>query len=101
MFSAPSSGKAKYSIEQAREIFLGEKLELLENKYVNAHFRMRYVCRVCQVLDKKPLYTVIAGHGCRTCGDRIKAAARRTSIAEVREVFEASGLILLEDRLQE
>jgi len=69
---------------------------LLENKYVNAHFGMPYVCHVCQVSDQKPLYTVVAGHGCKRCADRIKAAARRTTIAEVREVFEASGLTLLE-----
>ena len=97
---ARGAAKRKYTIEQARERFLEKRLDLLERTYKNAHTRMTYVCLVCQMPGKMPLYTVNYGHGCKTCANRIKAAARRTSIAEVREIFEVSGLILLESEFR-
>ena len=94
------AAKRKYTIEQARESFLGKNLQLLERNYTDAHTYMRYICLVCRVPDKKPLYTVVAGHGCKTCADKIKGGGGRTSIAEVREIFEASGLTLLESEFR-
>ncbi len=91
------AAKRKYSLEQARERFLGKRLSLLEQTYITANTPMSYVCLVCQVPGKMRLATVNLGHGCRTCANRIRAAARRTSTAEVRDLFEAGGLTLLED----
>ena len=93
---ARGADKRKYTIEQAREEFLGKKLKLLEQTYANANTPMRYVCLVCHVPGKMRLGSVNFGHGCKTCAERIKAAARRSSIVEAREYFEASGLLLLE-----
>src|SRR5262249_51173002 len=62
-----------------------------------ANTPMNYICLVCQVPGKMRLGSLNLGHGCKTCAERIKAASRRTSIGEVREFFEASGLSLLED----
>jgi hypothetical protein len=43
------------------------------------------------------LGSVNYGSGCKICAERIKAASKRTSIADVREYFEVGGLDLLED----
>jgi hypothetical protein len=94
---ARGAAKRKFTIEQARERFLEKRLELLETSYVTANTPLSYVCMVCYVPGKMRLGTVNFGHGCKTCAERIKAASRRTSIAEAREFFEASGLSLLDD----
>ncbi len=90
------AAKKKYTMEQARERFLKKKLKLMESVYVGGNARMSYVCTVCQTPGQMRLATVNRGHGCKTCAERIKAAARRVSMEEVRDYFEASGLELLE-----
>jgi hypothetical protein len=57
---------------------------------------MAYVCLVCGAHDEMRLGSVNFGHGCKTCANRLKAAARRTSLSEVSDYFQASGLELLE-----
>jgi hypothetical protein len=94
---ARGAAKRAYTIEQARERFLEKNLQLLDTTYVNANTPLRYICPVCNVPDKMRLGTVNFGHGCKTCAERIKAVSRRTDITEVRDLFEASGLSLLED----
>jgi hypothetical protein len=89
--------KRKYTIEQAREMFSEKNLTLIESKYVGANVRMRYICNVCQIRGWKRLNTVVDCHGCKTCAERIKAAAGRIGIDKARDLFQAIGLELLEE----
>ena len=93
--SLRGASKRKFTIDQARERFLAKKLSLLATEYKDANTRMPYVCVVCEVRGEMRLGTVNFGHGCKTCAERIKAVAKRVSLAEVRGYFEASGLRLL------
>lgn len=94
--SVRGAAMRKFTIDQARECFQVKKLNLIATEYKNANTKMAYVCMVCGVPDEMRLGTVNFGHGCRTCANRIKAAARRTSISEASDYFLASGLELLE-----
>lgn len=94
--SVRGASKRKYTLEQVRERFLHRHLRLVAEEYKNANTPMPYICLVCGVENEIRLGSLNCGHGCKTCAYRIKAAARRMSIAEAREYFEASGLDLLE-----
>ena len=92
---ARGAAKRAYTVEQAREKFLAKRLQLISDKYVNANTHLEYVCLVCHVGGRMRLSTVNLGHGCKTCAYRIKAAARRTSIAAASEFFEANDFLCL------
>ena len=91
-----ASGR-KYTIEQAGASFTAKKLRLPADTYKDANTPLPYVRLVCGVAGNMRLGSLNLGHGCKTCAERMKAAARRISCRSPRVFTEAGGLELLDD----
>ena len=64
------AGKAKYTIEEAKQIFLEHDFELLEKKYKDVLTPMKYRClKHPEHIQKKSLHDLLRGAGCPYCSD--------------------------------
>jgi len=62
-----SKYKKKYTIDDARQIFLNLNLELLDIQILTVIDKYNVKCLICGYITQKRLYSAIAGHGCRNC----------------------------------
>jgi len=65
------SGKEKHTIEQAKQIYKDGGCILLEDKYINSHIPMRYICE-CGNESTTSLSCFQSGHRCAKCGGNEK-----------------------------
>lgn len=95
--SAKRAGATRQStLDEAKSAFDGQDLELLETEYHGCYRKMRYRCRNCGYVDKKPTYVVTQGHGCPKCSYRLRAKAIRRSREEAADIFASGDMELLE-----
>lgn len=68
------SGNAKYTIEEAKQIFLKYGFELLENKYVNNKVKMKYRCKKHpEHIQRKCLSDLLSGFLCPYCSSHLES----------------------------
>lgn len=60
------SGTKSYTIEKVKNIFEKQNCKLIEDKYINFAFKLKYICK-CGNLDMKSLNHFLLGRRCRDC----------------------------------
>jgi len=92
--NCPACAKTlKYSIEQAKQIFLKANLTLLEKKYKSANKKMKYICNECKYKGKITLWNVKKGNRCHRCAGTLKH-----TIKTAQKIFKTHNLSLLEKK---
>ncbi len=84
------SGNKKHTIEDAKQFFLDNNCELLEEKYIDAHTKMRYICS-CGHKSKISFSNFQQGKRCAKCG-----GTEKYIIEFAKQCFEEAGCVLLE-----
>jgi hypothetical protein len=88
------SGKEKLSYEYVYNYFKRHNCQLLEDKYINCHEKMKYICE-CGNKSEISFSSFKQGHRCFKCSRKKLAKKFRYSIEYVREVFKENGCILI------
>lgn len=88
------NGINKYSIEEAKNNFASKGFTLLEDKYINAHTKMKVICSNGHEIELT-WNAFQQGNRCRICSSIALSEKQRTPYAEVLKVFESRNCILL------
>jgi hypothetical protein len=87
----------KFTLEYVKKYFKDNNCILLEEKYVNANKKMKYICE-CGNKSEIRFAVFKNGHRCNKCGSKKMAAKRRFTLEYVKKYFKDRGCELLEER---
>lgn len=84
-------------IEEIKREFNERNYELLEDRYVNAHIKLKYKCLKHPDSIMMINYNNFkSGHGCKKCGREKISSKQKLLLYDVNKEFEKKGLRLLE-----
>lgn len=87
--------RQKHTLKTAKQYFIEQECQLLEEKYKNCNTPMRYMCK-CGNQSKITFSNFRAGHRCRQCGDRKIREKLQLTFEYVEAFFKEQGCELLE-----
>lgn len=81
------SGKAKYTIEEARKIVNNNGGKLITTTYKNVYTKLDVICNICNTEWTPTFRSLYRGHWCPTCADIKGGKKQKLLVSILEEIF--------------